>query len=147
MTSIRAIAQGDEPAWRRLWAAYNHFYETNVPSEVSDATWRRMLDPTSPLFGRVAEYGGNVIGFSISAIHESTWRMAPICYLEDLFVDPGVRGGGIGSALITDLIDLGRERKWSRLYWHTRADNVVARRLYDRFVKADDFVRYRLNLD
>jgi len=33
---------------------------------------------------------------------------------------------------------------WSRLYWHTRAGNLAARRLYDAFVQADDFVRYRL---
>lgn len=106
-----------------------------------------MLDPASPLIGRVTERDGSVVGFSISVIHEGTWTTAPICYLEDLFVDPDLRGAGIGSALIKDIIDLGREKKWSRLYWHTRADNTVARRLYDRFVKADDFVRYRLLLD
>ena len=69
------------------------------------------------------------------------------CYLEDLFVDPAARGHGIGEALIQDLIDIGRERGWSRLYWHTRASNEAARRLYDKFVHADDFVRYRLILD
>ncbi|HEY8263776.1 MAG TPA: GNAT family N-acetyltransferase, partial [Methyloceanibacter sp.] len=36
---------------------------------------------------------------------------------------------------------------WSRLYWHTRESNVAARRLYDKFAKADDFVRYRLVLN
>ena len=41
---------------------------------------------------------------------------------------------------------LGRERGWSRLYWHTRASNETARRLYDKFVNADDFVRYRMIL-
>ena len=42
---------------------------------------------------------------------------------------------------------LGRDRGWSRLYWHTRASNEAARRLYDKFVNADDFVRYRMILD
>ena len=31
---------------------------------------------------------------------------------------------------------------WARLYWMTKADNAEARRLYDRFTLADDFVRY-----
>jgi len=30
--------------------------------------------------------------------------------------------------------------------WHTRADNAAARRLYDRFVPVDGFVRYALAL-
>ena len=31
---------------------------------------------------------------------------------------------------------------WARVYWMTKADNLPARRLYDRFTRADDFVRY-----
>jgi ribosomal protein S18 acetylase RimI-like enzyme len=68
------------------------------------------------------------------------------CYLEDLYVDPVVRGHGIGRALIDDLVRLGRDNGWSRIYWHTRQSNEAARRLYDKFAKADDFVRYRLFL-
>jgi hypothetical protein len=69
----------------------------------------------------------------------------PICYLEDLFVDPEVRGLGVGQALIADLLKLGTERGWSRIYWHTRSGNT-ARKLHDRFTAADDFVRYQLVL-
>lgn len=82
----------------------------------------------------------------MSVLHESSWTSSPVCYLEDLFVDPALRGGGVGRALIQDLIDLGRMRGWSQLYWLTRANNETARRLYDRFVEADSFVRYRLTL-
>jgi GNAT superfamily N-acetyltransferase len=57
-----------------------------------------------------------------------------------------MRGRGLGRALIEDLIALGRARGWSRLYWHTRQGNATARRVYDRFVKADDFVRYKMLL-
>ncbi|MFP3617112.1 GNAT family N-acetyltransferase, partial [Paraburkholderia sp. SIMBA_050] len=52
---------------------------------------------------------------------------------------------GVGRRLIEDLVALGRARGWSRLYWHTRRDNP-ARKLYDTFVQADDFVRYQLAL-
>jgi hypothetical protein len=45
--------------------------------------------------------------------------------------------------LIADLIERAKSNGWSRLYWHTRAGNP-ARRLYDEFIQADDFVRYRL---
>jgi GNAT superfamily N-acetyltransferase len=140
---IRDIAPADRDAWFRLWAGYNAFYETAVAPQISERTWQRMLDRDVPLFGRVAEVEGRVAGFSLCVLHEGTWVDAPVCYLEDLFVDPARRGQGVGRRLIADLIALARSRGWSRLYWHTRADNP-ARKLYDEFATADDFVRYRL---
>lgn len=146
-TRIRAVAAEDWAGWLPLWRGYVAFYGATVPDAVTEATWRRLLDPAVPLLGHVAERGGAVVGFSTAVLHEGTWTTAPTCYLEDLFVDPALRGGGVGRALIQNLIDLGRSRGWSRLYWHTQAGNATARRLYDSFVQADDFVRYRLALD
>ena len=143
---VRELKAEDADDWLRLWAGYNAFYETLVPSEVTEHALRRLLDPGSNLFGRVAEKDGRVVGFSTCVLHESTWTMSLCCYLEDLFVDPHYRGGGVGRALLRDLIELGRARGWARLYWHTRVDNARARKLYDDFVVADDFVRYRLAL-
>lgn len=147
MIVVRDIAEPDEAAWRRLWAGYIAFYETDVPAPVTGETWRRLLDRSTPIVGRVAERDQQVVGFSICVLHPGTWTTAPICYLEDLFVDPAERGGGIGRALIQDLIDRGRAQGWSRLYWHTHGGNAAARRVYDRFAAADGFVRYRLFLD
>jgi len=140
---IRDVALADRDAWFSLWAGYNAFYASTISPHISERTWQRMLDPNVPLFGRVAELEGRVAGFSLAVLHEGTWVDAPICYLEDLFVDPASRGAGIGRRLIEDLIALARSRGWSRLYWHTREDNP-ARKLYDEFATADDFVRYRL---
>ncbi|MBI1981017.1 MAG: GNAT family N-acetyltransferase [Methylocystis sp.] len=146
MTLVRDIRESDAQDWRRLWAGYNDFYETAVPADVTEHTLRRLLDPTSAMIGRIAEKDTRVAGFSVSVLHESSWTSSPICYLEDLFVDPNLRGEGVGRALIQDLIDLGRMRGWSQLYWLTRANNEPARRLYDKFAQADNFVRYRLTL-
>jgi GNAT superfamily N-acetyltransferase len=147
LIAIRDAAPGDEAAWRRLWAGYTAFYQTPVPERVTAATWQRLLEPSAPLFARLAERDRHVVGFAVCVLHAGTWTTAPICYLEDLFVDPPARAGGVGRALIQDLIDRGRAQGWSRLYWHTRAGNAPARRLYDTFAEADDFVRYRLFLD
>jgi GNAT superfamily N-acetyltransferase len=143
---IRDPSPEDEAAWRRLWSAYNAFYNATVPEAVTQLTWRRILDPQSPIFARLAEDRGEVIGFSVSVLHEGTWTTEPICYLEDLFVAPDRRRQGAGRLLIQDLVDRARAERWSRLYWHTRVNNP-ARALYDQFATADDFVRYRLMLD
>jgi GNAT superfamily N-acetyltransferase len=143
---IRDPAPDDEGAWRVLWARYCAFYEKSVPEAVTAGTWARILTPGSPLFGRIAQWKGDVVGFTVSILHQGSWTLDPICYLEDLFVAPSARGRGIGRALIADLLGRAKERGWSRLYWHTRESNAPARRLYNEFATADDFVRYRLNL-
>jgi GNAT superfamily N-acetyltransferase len=142
--SIRDPQPADEPAWRELWAGYNAFYETVLPETVTARTWQRMLERASPIFGRIAVANDAVAGFSICVLHEGTWVVAPICYLEDLFVAPRFRGKGLGRMLVADLVQHARMKGWSRLYWHTRGSNP-ARRLYDEFTKADDFVRYKMN--
>ncbi|CAO4142864.1 N-acetyltransferase family protein [Methylorubrum extorquens] len=144
--TIRDPAAADQAGWRRLWAGYLAFYGETLPEAVTAATWARILDPASPVFARLAERDGSLVSITVNVLHEGTWSTAPVCYLEDLFVAPEARGGGIGRALIADLVERGKALGWSRLYWHTRAGNAQARRLYERFVAADDFCRYRLVL-
>ena len=143
---IRAAEAADEPRWRELWRDYLAFYRQSLAPGVTDLTWARILDPSSPLFARVALHQGACVGFAVGVLHEGSWTTTPVCYLEDLFVAPEIRGSGVGRALINDLEALARAEGWSRLYWHTDADNEVARLLYDRFVAADPVVRYRLAL-
>jgi GNAT superfamily N-acetyltransferase len=61
--------------------------------------------------------------------------MQPTVYLQDLFVDAAMRGIGGGRQLIEAVGNAAREAGATRMYWQTRHDNVVARRLYDRLAK------------
>lgn len=144
---IRDAEPSDETRWRQLWAGYNAYQEAVVPEAVTSATWKRVLDPAVPMFVRTAVLEGKVAGFALCVLHEGSWVAGPICYLEDLFVDPAARRRGIARALLEDLMALGKSRGWSRLYWHADGGNENARKLYDSFVPADKFVRYRLSLD
>ena len=69
-----------------------------------------------------------------------------VCYLEDLWVDPAVRSGGIGRGLIASLTARGRDRGWRRIYWPTEANNSTARVLYDRVALLTEYVRYDIAL-
>lgn len=141
---IRDLLPSDEPAWRQLWAGYLAFYKTELPEAVTARTWERLVLRQDGLFGRIAEVSGAPCGFSHSVLHAGTWVSRPICYLEDLFVAADARGQGIGRALIQDLVAQAEANGWSRLYWHTQTGNTAARRVYDRFTLADEFVRYRV---
>lgn len=143
--TIRALRAEDYSRWRPLWDGYTRFYGCDLDESVTACTWERALNPRSSLFCRVAEIDGKVIGFALCVLHEGTWSTAPICYLEDLFVDEAARGAGAGQALIDALIAEGKGEGWSKLYWVTRESNP-ARKLYDRFGEADDYVRYRISL-
>ena len=143
---IRDLALADRPEFLRLWQDYLSFYQVTLPSEVTQSTWTRLIDPASPLTARVAVGAAGLLGFAIHLHHASTWVLGDDCYLEDLFVDAGARGQGLGRALIEDLMVLAKARGWHRLYWHTDVGNLPARRLYDRFIASDGHIRYRLPL-
>ncbi|ALZ76657.1 GNAT family N-acetyltransferase [Rheinheimera sp. F8] len=79
---------------------------------------------TATLFGDkayaevvIADYQGKPAGFALFFHNYSTFLAKPGIYLEDLFVDPALRGLGIGKALITYLATLAVERDCGRLEW------------------------------
>jgi len=139
---IRSALPGDEPAWRDLWQQYCDFYEIRLPPETTRRTWKRILDPDSAVMCMVAEVDHKVVAFAHCVVHENTWETQPVCYLEDLFVMPAMRGKGVGRALLEWLRNAMRAEGWARLYWVTAAGNQRARALYDQFTQADGFVRY-----
>jgi len=147
--TVRDLGRDDEQAWRALWKAYCDFYETRIPGSVTDATWRRLMDDKSPLFGLVAcdgGAGGRVIGIANCVLHPATWSEQPTCYLEDLFVAPQARRRGAGRALIEAVMARGRQMGWYRIYWMTKVDNRVARTLYDKIAGKSDWLRYHVAL-
>ena len=143
---IRDALPTDRTAWMILWQGFLDFYETALDPAITDHTWARLIDPACPMKMRLATGEAGAMGFAIHQHHPSTWVMGDDCYLEDLFVDPSMRGQGIGRALIVDLQGLAKARGWNRLYWHTNHDNAAARRLYDSFGPADGHIRYRFAL-
>ncbi|NLR98625.1 GNAT family N-acetyltransferase [Rhizobium sp. P38BS-XIX] len=143
--TIRDARPEDEARWRALWDGYLAFYRVTIAPEITDATWRRVFDPASAIFMRVAEVDGEVKGFTLCITHEGTWTLAPDCYLEDLFVDESARGHGVGRALLDDLVALCKTNGWTRLYWHTEEGNATARKLYDTYVESDGHIRYRIS--
>lgn len=145
---IRPAAASDYADWRMMWDGYCAFYDVAMPEEVTQFTWARILDPSVPVHALIARAPGTgeARGMANFVLHDNTWCLTPVCYLEDLYTHPHVRGQGVGKALIDRLTDEGRAKGWARVYWTTRASNTRARRLYDLYAPADDFVRYVIKL-
>ena len=69
------------------------------------------------LFCEIAEWKGEPAGFAIWFVNFSTFSGRPGIYLEDLFVRPGLRGNGIGKALLAHLAKQCVAKGWGRLQW------------------------------
>lgn len=145
--AVRPLDSEDEPRWRELWAGYLDFYKCpNLPAKITDHTWSMLTDgpqsgPRPDVFGLVAELEGRVVGIVNCVLHANTWVDRPICYLEDLFVDPAVRGQGAGKALIEGVYARAQREGWGQVYWRT-AETNPARKLYDQVAGKIDFVTY-----
>lgn len=140
---IRPPAAAERAQWLPLWRGYLAFYGHSLPEAATESTWQRVAAGEGPIFGLVASQGGRLVGLTHYLFHASSWTQGEYCYLEDLFVDPAVRGGGIGRALIEAVYAVADARKCLRVYWSTKADNARARALYDKLATASDFVQYR----
>ena len=144
--TIRPIAAADRAAWEPLWAGYNAFYErfgaTALAPEITQATWERFLDAGEPVFALVAEQGGRLVGLAHYLFHRSTTRIEPVCYLQDLFTSPALRGRGVGRALIEGVYARARDTGARRVYWQTRESNAAGRLLYDKVARHAGFIVY-----
>ena len=77
--------------------------------------------------------------------HLATWSRASSCYLEDLFVAPGVRGG-VGRALIEHVRAWAERDGAAEVYWLTAESNVTARALYDQVATRSGMIHYQVPL-
>jgi GNAT superfamily N-acetyltransferase len=69
-------------------------------------------------------------GFALFYLTFSTWECRPGIWLEDLYVPPAQRRGGIGGALISHLARVTRARGYSRLEWSALDWNMPALDFY-----------------
>ena len=130
--TVRPVRSGEREAWEPLWQGYLTFYRATLAAGVTDATWRRFLDPLEPLGAVVAERDGRLIGFAHYLLHRSTWAPVCYCYLEDLFVDPAARGRGVGRRLLADLEARAEAVGYREVWLETGTEQPEAIALYVR---------------
>lgn len=143
MIEVRAIDAGDEAAWRMLWRGYLDFYEASLPEEVYATSFARLTDPTIDDYrGLIGLRDGAPVGLAHVIFHRHGWQIAPITYLQDLYVAPERRGAGAGRRLIEAVFAMADAAGAPNVYWLTQEFNTPARRLYDTVGRATPFIKY-----
>jgi len=141
--TIRPIQPADNADWRRLWTAYLEFYESSVSEDVYEATFERLCSDTHrDQCGFLALQGNTPIGLVHYIYHAHNWRVEPVCYLQDLYADPSVRGTGVGRKLIEAVYAQADADGRPSVYWMTQDFNAEARKLYDRIATLTPFIKY-----
>ena len=143
---IRALSANYHAAWLPLWRGYQAFYKVDIADPVTQSTWSRMLDPSEPVHGALAVLDGKAVGLVHFLFHRSTWSISDVCYLQDLFVAPELRGQSIGERLIAHVYDAARRAGCAEVYWLTHETNTTAMKLYDRIADRPGFVQYSKTL-
>jgi GNAT superfamily N-acetyltransferase len=140
---VTVLEPGDRERWTELWRGYLTFYETELPADVYEATWARIIDPNGAIHALgVRDADGRLVGLTHFFYHAHAWSRADACYLQDLFVDADFRGHGYARALINGVAAAARQRACLNLYWITHETNATARYLYDSVARYTGFVRY-----
>jgi GNAT superfamily N-acetyltransferase len=140
---VRPLEARDHEDWDPLWRGYLTFYKTVIADEVRAVTWGRLLDPAEPMKGALAFRDGVAVGLVHHIQHRSCWTVGDYVYLQDLYVDEQLRGGGVGRALIEFVYAHARATGCARVHWLTHETNQTAMQLYDRIADRSGFVQYR----
>ena len=143
---IRPLVETDREPWARLWKGYLDYYETELPEAVHGASFARMLEGNAGARGEfrglLALVDGTPSGLVHFLYHRHGWKLEDVCYLQDLYVDPAVRGTGLGRRLIGAVYADADASGAPSVYWLTQDFNAAGRRLYDRVGTLTPFIKY-----
>lgn len=141
MVQIRTLQQSDFPAWLPLWDGNNLGQRDQA---VTTQTWGRLLDPASLVCGLGAVKGDQLVGLVHYVLHPTTGAVEPVCYMQDVYVDPAHRGQGIARQLVKAVAQQGKKDGWARMYWLAESSNIAAQGLYKDIGVTLDFTLHIL---
>lgn len=145
---IEPIAEAQYETLLPMIAAYQGFYEAgDIREERNRSFFRRFIAPSDEGMLIGAWRGEQLVGYACLYWHFSSTRAIETVLMNDLYVDPAVRGEGVGRALIEACADVARQRGAAHLEWATRPDNTTAQRLYDSTgASSSTWIEYELTL-
>lgn len=97
----------------------------------------------------IAEFDGQPVGFAIFFHNFSTFIARRGLYLEDLFINPDMRGRGFGKAILKALARIALERGCGRMEWAVLDWNESAIKFYESLdaEAMDEWTVFRLTGD
>jgi GNAT superfamily N-acetyltransferase len=127
---IRLAGVADADAVAQLLHDFNTEFESATPGVAVLAERLRTHLAGNELFVVLA--GEPPTGFGLVTLRPSPWYDGPVALLDELYVVPDRRGGGIGSALLERACAESHDRQAGELQINVDEVDVDARRFYER---------------
>lgn len=147
---LRPLAREHAGAFCRLVIALAEFEQLPPPDETAQV---RLVEDALGAKSRIEVWLAFVnedtepCGYMILVETYSSFLALPTLYLEDLFVLPERRKGGVGGALLKKVVSLAHERGCGRVEWTALDWNVNAQQVYEQRIGAkrmSEWLLYRM---
>lgn len=119
---VRALQPGDEPL---LANVADDVFDREVDAE---AAARFLADPRHHIAVAIDE--GTVVGFASGVHYFHPDKPVPELFVNEVGVAPSHQGRGLGKAVVTALLEVGRSLGCSQAWVLTDRENTAAMRLY-----------------
>ena len=139
---VRPAGPDDHDRWRELFKGYADFYQIRQTDASAELVWSWIHDPAVPVECLLVVGDDGPVGMAHYRPFHRPSSATIGCWLDDLFVDPAVRGTGAADALLEELRRLAQVNGWSVVRWITADDNHRARGKYDQFAQRTMWVTY-----
>jgi ribosomal protein S18 acetylase RimI-like enzyme len=126
---VRLATEKDAAEVARLMIGFRDWWSRTKPSDAAfDAGVRRLLsDPNTDFLLA----GDPPAGVCQLRYRFGIWSESDDCWLEDIFVEAGARGTGMGRALVEAAFERARERGCARIELDVNEANPAALALYE----------------
>ncbi|HZT89230.1 MAG TPA: GNAT family N-acetyltransferase [Stellaceae bacterium] len=141
---VRFAAEDDVPLLLRLVRELAAFERAPDAVVATEENLRRYgFGPERHFEALIAELNGEPAGAALFHPRFSTWLGRPTLYLEDLYVREGMRGRGVGRALMARLAAVAVARGWGRIDFQVLHWNP-ARKFYGKLgmEHLEEWLRY-----
>ncbi|HEY1853019.1 MAG TPA: GNAT family N-acetyltransferase [Solirubrobacterales bacterium] len=125
---IRRAGSEDASTVARLLHDFNTEFEDETPGVEALTEFTRPLIEGGEI---VVLLAGDADGLSLWRLRPSPWTGRPEAYLQELYVVPARRGGGIGRALLEATMAAAREAGATGIDLNTGETDTEARALYE----------------
>lgn len=129
--TVSLAAPADAETVGRLLREFNDEFDTEGPTAAEFARRFRTLLPRDDIVVILAEAGGSAVGFAFLTLRPTPYYDGSLAQLEELYVVPPLRDGGIGSRIIGTAIEVVRDRGAREMHINVDEIDEDARRFYE----------------
>lgn len=132
MTTTRSAGAADASLVGRLLHEFNIEFGEPTPSAAAFSARFEHLLRRPDVIVHLAEHDGTAAGFAFLTLRPTPYADGPLAQLEELYVVPALRDGGIGTILLGAAVTDVRTKGAAEVHINVDEGDTDTRRFYER---------------